>query len=246
MSVNLSGNLSGVIDNMLEGSIAGGISLVTSSAVIESKTITENGTYTAPTGVDGYSPVIVNVPAPEPVIEPKSIFANGEYTAPEGVDGYSPVIVDVPSKIEKTLNVTSNGTYTPEEGTVYNSVVVNVSASPTIISSNDGKFKLGIVSINNDNELVLTFSDATINSIENMDIFTNQKLPNGIDKGTLRLCKAYDSPAQTNQIGFVGFYQNTLRAWNLDQSQNVLLENIYCSLFLSDTTLQQDNPYIEL
>lgn len=246
MSINLSGNLSGAIDDMLEGSIAGGISLVTPSAVIESKTITENGTYTAPTGVDGYSPVIVNVPAPEPVIEPKSIFANGEYTAPEGIDGYSPIIVDVPSKIEETLYVTSNGTYTPEEGKVYDGVVVNVSSSPTLITSNNEKFKLGIVTLNNDNEMVLTFNDATINSIENMDVFINQKLSNAINTSALRICKAYDSPAQTNQIGFVGFYQNTIRAWNLDLSQNILLEHIYCSLFLSDATEKQDNPYIEL
>lgn len=31
------------------------------SAVIESLSVTENGTYTAPSGVDGYSPVTVNV-----------------------------------------------------------------------------------------------------------------------------------------------------------------------------------------
>ena len=34
--------------------------------VIESKTINENGTYNAPSGVDGYSPVIVNCPEPKP------------------------------------------------------------------------------------------------------------------------------------------------------------------------------------
>lgn len=30
--------------------------------VIEALSVTENGTYTAPAGVDGYSPVTVNVP----------------------------------------------------------------------------------------------------------------------------------------------------------------------------------------
>ena len=64
--------------------------------VIEPKAITANGTYTAPEGVDGYSPVTVNVPASQPVIEAKNITANGTYTAPEGVDGYSPVSVNVP------------------------------------------------------------------------------------------------------------------------------------------------------
>ena len=64
--------------------------------VIEPKNITANGTYTAPEGVDGFSPVTVNVPASQPVIEAKNITANGTYTAPEGVDGYSPVTVNVP------------------------------------------------------------------------------------------------------------------------------------------------------
>ena len=247
MSINLTGNLSGQIEDMLHGSVAGNISLL--------------GGRT-------------------PVIEPKSIFANGEYEAPAGVDGYNPITVDIPGKIETTLNVTANGTYTPEDNHVYNGVVVNVpSYQPVIepmnvtengtysapsgvdgynpitvnipsittsISSNNGKYKLGIVTINNDNELVLTFSDATINAIENMDIFTNQKLTNGIDKNTLRLCRAYDSPAQTNHIGFIGLYENTIRAWSIDLTKNILLEHAYCSLILSDATQQQDNPYIEL
>ena len=33
--------------------------------VIEALSVTENGTYNAPEGVDGYSPVSVNVPIPE-------------------------------------------------------------------------------------------------------------------------------------------------------------------------------------
>ena len=49
---------------------------------IESLEITENGTYTAPDGVDGYSPVSVNVPIPEGYIVPSGeleITENGEY-----------------------------------------------------------------------------------------------------------------------------------------------------------------------
>ena len=37
------------------------ISSITTGGTIESKTITANGTYTAPEGVDGYNPVVVNV-----------------------------------------------------------------------------------------------------------------------------------------------------------------------------------------
>ena len=61
---------------------------------VESLTATENTTYTAPTGT-AYSPVIVNVPVPEPIIQSLPITANGTYTAPSGVDGYSPVTVNV-------------------------------------------------------------------------------------------------------------------------------------------------------
>ena len=32
------------------------------SAVIQTLSVTENGTYTAPAGVDGYSPVVVAIP----------------------------------------------------------------------------------------------------------------------------------------------------------------------------------------
>lgn len=59
--------------------------------VIESLRVTENGTYQAPTGVDGYNPVEVGV---NPNIQPLEVSTNGVYTAPQGVDGYSPVTVN--------------------------------------------------------------------------------------------------------------------------------------------------------
>jgi hypothetical protein len=43
------------------------------SATVEEKTITENGTYTAPDGVDGFNPVTVAVPAPEIKLQEKTI-----------------------------------------------------------------------------------------------------------------------------------------------------------------------------
>ena len=120
--------ISGMIQNYLEGQIK----TIAGEPVIQSKTINENGTYTAPEGVDGYSPIVVNVPDTPAVIDSISIFGNGTYTAPEGIDGYSPIIVDVPSKIEITLNATSNGTYTPPEGYVYDGAIVNVPAVNTL------------------------------------------------------------------------------------------------------------------
>ena len=69
---------------------------------IQALEVTENGTYTAPDGVDGYSPITVKVDVelpdvPDPVIQPLEITENGTYIAPEGVDGYSPVTVHIES-----------------------------------------------------------------------------------------------------------------------------------------------------
>lgn len=55
----------------------------------------ENGTYTVPTGKDGFNPVTVDVPSYTPVINPITITENGAYTPPAGVDGYAPVTVNV-------------------------------------------------------------------------------------------------------------------------------------------------------
>jgi hypothetical protein len=50
-------------------------------SVVESLEVTENGIYIAPDGVDGYSPVNVNVPVPEGYIKP-----NGTITDPGTAD----------------------------------------------------------------------------------------------------------------------------------------------------------------
>ena len=64
-------------------------------AVINPLSITENGTYQVPEGVDGYNPVSVNVPSVTPVLETLSVTENGTYTPGSGVDGFSQVSVNV-------------------------------------------------------------------------------------------------------------------------------------------------------
>lgn len=77
----------------------------TASPVIEPLEITTNGTYTAPEGVDGYSPVTVNVSGGgssggEPYEEIKNQFLNSEYHYdlgdPEDYNDYS-ISVDITS-----------------------------------------------------------------------------------------------------------------------------------------------------
>lgn len=97
--------------------------------IIQALTITENGTYEVPDGVDGFGPVTVEIPKEEPVIQGLVVTENGTYNAPEGVDGYSEVSVNVPDvpAVTETLTVTENGTYEAPEGVDgYSQVSVNV------------------------------------------------------------------------------------------------------------------------
>ena len=95
--------------------------------VIEPLEITENGTYTAPDGVNGYNPVSVNVPIPEGYIKPngtKNITENGNHD----VKQYEAVEVAIPIpegyiKPSGAVQITSNGTHDIKQ---YASAEVNV------------------------------------------------------------------------------------------------------------------------
>ena len=122
--------ISGLIQNYLEGSIK----TIGKVPIIEEKNITENGTYTAPDGVDGFSPVNVNV---TPNLVEQVIISNGTYLPPEGYDGYSKVEVDVPITIMDDITITENGTYLPASYNLdgFDEVVVNV-PNTTYLSNN--------------------------------------------------------------------------------------------------------------
>lgn len=112
--------MEGVINDFLEGSIA----TIGKRPVIEEKTITSNGDYTAPTGVDGYSPIHVQVPPPN--LTELNVSSNGTFQPSGSVDGYNKVVVSVPEPTYGTLEVTQNGTYIPTAVDGYNRVDVDV------------------------------------------------------------------------------------------------------------------------
>ena len=79
------------------------------SGVIQSLSVTQNGSYEAPEGVNGYNPVLVNVPdrydegysdggeAVKAKIGEKYITQNGTYyAASDGLEGFDPVVVNNP------------------------------------------------------------------------------------------------------------------------------------------------------
>jgi hypothetical protein len=90
-----------------------------SNSVLQPKTITENGTYTADEGFDGFGTVTVNVPSigtASPVLQEKTATANGTYYPDSGYDGLSKVTVNVPIpdgyiQPSGTTTITANGTY---------------------------------------------------------------------------------------------------------------------------------------
>lgn len=98
-------------------------------AVIESKTIISNGTYAAPEGIDGYNPVIVQVPERQPITARLEVTENGTYTPGGSVDGYKPVVVNVPQQAARIepKSIIANGIYAAPEGVDgYSPVNVNV------------------------------------------------------------------------------------------------------------------------
>ena len=98
------------------------------SAVIESKSITENGTYTAPTGVDGYNPVTVAV---QPNLQSKTATENGTVTPDSGYDGLSSVVVNVSGRV-----------WVPITPTVYNASYIDSSSGLAIDNPNWPSYRI--------------------------------------------------------------------------------------------------------
>ena len=126
--------------------------------VIKSLSVTSNGVYSVPAGIDGYNPVDVDVHPSESL--QRTYTSNGIYNIPGEYNGveievntpvpsgvmtitsngiydvtsFASASVNVPSPefITEPLNVTSNGTYTPGQGVDgFSTVTVDVPQSVT-------------------------------------------------------------------------------------------------------------------
>ena len=105
---------------------------------LETLNVVENGTTTAPTG-KAYKKVVAAVPNSYGASDEGKVVKNGALAAqgsatvtengPVDTTEISAVTVAVPVPVLEALSATANGTYTPEAGHAYSSVVVNVPSS---------------------------------------------------------------------------------------------------------------------
>ena len=148
------------IQAALQGKAAGSGGSSGSDPVIRALTVTENGTYEAPAGVDGYSPVVVEVPVPD---------------VPDPVDQATPVITVsdsglITAKATQGAGVVAAGTKSAtKQLTTKGATTITPGASEqTVVSA--GTFVTGDIkvtaSVNEDLEAILDEQEELIATLQ--------------------------------------------------------------------------------
>lgn len=79
--------------------------------VVNPISISQNGEYSAPDGVDGYNPVQVNVESPQPKLIPLRATENRTYSPPDfDADGFSSVTVEVNPPEKEAIHIWTHST----------------------------------------------------------------------------------------------------------------------------------------
>ena len=80
-------------------------------SVINPISISQNGEYSAPDGVDGYNPVQVNVESPQPTLIPLRATENRIYSPSDfNADGFSAVTVEVNPPEKEAIHIWTHST----------------------------------------------------------------------------------------------------------------------------------------
>lgn len=140
--------------------------------VIKSLSVTSNGVYSVPAGVDGYNPVDVDVHPSESL--QRTYTSNGSYNITGEFNG-GVITVDIPAPqfVTETLNVSANGIYNPGEGIDgYSQVVVDVSQSVTGYTVRD-VLEVGLDMVNlydSSTTMVRNYAMAGDNKLQTVDL----------------------------------------------------------------------------
>lgn len=209
--------------------------------VVEELTITENGTYAAPDGVDGYSPVTVNVPIPDGYVKPNgtlNITENGEYDVTEKAEVAVLVKAPTPKMQSKTVAPNSNGqTVTPDSGyDGLSSVVVNGDANLVADNIKSGVSIFGVEGSYDGGSGGVETCTVTIN---------NEFIEEGWGAGNfIPLCcvlDTYDGEKKSELFSFVSTV--------VPGSETVTISNVICgsTLFVcKDSFMGNAMPYIQV
>lgn len=140
--------------NAIESISGGG-----STPVINSLSVTENGTYTAPSGVDGYSPITVNVPQGSTPTGTKQISITENGTTTEDVTNYAnaEINVNVPS---------SGGGYLPLLDTI-------------VIDSDTRTYNLDLTPYSSYDMVLVVFDTVTLSASDYLYFVRNGSEPTG-------------------------------------------------------------------
>lgn len=174
--------------------------------VIKPLSVTENGTYTAPNGVDGYSPIEVNVPIPNGYIKPSgtlNITKNGTYDVTEKASA----VVSIPEReiVLQNKTIEENGTYSADNGyDGLGQVIVNVEASGGEENQLDEILNGTITAINSNVAKIISYGCYGIRSL------TSVNLPecNSIGSYAFRGCDylATINAPKVTSLGSYGFF----------------------------------------
>ena len=175
-----------------------------------------------------------------PVLDTLSVTANGTYTPPTGTDGYNEVNVAVPAPVLTNVTYSKNGRYTPPSGVDgYNSIRVNV---PNMLMSNNSTIFISGAGMG---DLLVSLEYESINSIEDLNQhYADEPYFYNILMNVNKWSLAYSDYEGTTPVGYVGFYNGTIRAWDLSLANNINLTDIFATINLSNANQQQSNSFI--
>jgi hypothetical protein len=204
--------------------------------IIEPLSVTENGTYTAPNGIDGYSPIEVNVPIPNGYIKPSGVLnitKNGTYDVTEKASA----VVSIPEReiVLQDKTIEENGTYSADEGyDGLGQVTVNVSGGTNTESEEVAALLSNTMTVL-DNSLVTTLRTRVCQAATNL---VTVNLPNVTSLGAYAFYQCSNLKTVTMPKLTTISTQTWYMCQKLEYADCGQLKSITAQTFASSTSLK--------